>query len=61
MFLSCFRTEVGDLQIQPRLDLAIGVLRQTDRARRRDPLEPRRNIDAVAHQIAVDSSTTSPR
>ena len=35
------------------LDLAIGVLRKTDRAGRSDSLEPRGDIDPVAHEIAV--------
>ena len=33
--------------------LPVGVLGETDRARLSDPLEPRGDIDAVAHQVAV--------
>jgi hypothetical protein len=33
--------------------LAVGVLGQTDRPGLGDPLEPRSDVDAVAHQIAV--------
>ena len=33
--------------------MAIGVLGQADRARVTDALDPRGNIDAVAHQVAV--------
>jgi hypothetical protein len=33
--------------------LAVGVLGQADRAGRGDPLQPRGDVDAVAHQIAV--------
>ena len=53
MFLSCGRAEIGDRQIEPPLDLPVGVLGQTDRARLGDALEPRGDVDAVAHQIAV--------
>ena len=47
------RAEIGDREIEPPLDLAIGVLGETDRAGLGDPLQPRGDIDAVAHQIAV--------
>ena len=47
------RAEVGDLQIKPSLDLPIGVLREADRAGLGDAFEPRGDIDAVAHQVAV--------
>ena len=47
------RAEIGDREIEPPLDLPIGVLGQTDRARLGDALQPRGDIDAVAHQIAV--------
>ena len=53
MFLSCGRAEIGDGEIEPTLDLAISVLGKTDRARLGDALQPRGDIDAVAHQIAV--------
>ena len=36
-----------------RFHLTIGVLGKTDRAGLRDAFEPRSDIDAVAHQIAV--------
>ena len=39
--------------LQPAAHLTIGVLGQTDRARLRDTLESRGDIDAVTHQIAV--------
>ena len=45
-------TSVG-LEIEPPLDLSIGVLGQTDRPRLGDALQPRGDIDAVAHQVAV--------
>src|ERR1700722_16165080 len=45
--------EVGDRQIKPSFDLTIGVLRKADRAGTCDPFEARRDIDAVAHQVAV--------
>src|SRR5271165_1288762 len=47
------RAEVGDRQIEPALYLPVGLLGETDRARRGDPLQPRRDIDAISHQIAV--------
>ena len=48
------RAEVADGEIQPTLDLPIGVLGETNRARLRDALEPRGDIDSIAHQVAVD-------
>ena len=47
------RAEVPDGEIEPPLDLPIGVLGQADPAGRGDPLQSRGDIDAVAHQIAV--------
>ena len=47
------RAEIGDREIEPPLDLPIGVLGQADRAGLGDALQPRGDIDAVAHQIAV--------
>ena len=47
------RAEIADREIEPPLDLPIGVLGQTDRARLGDALQPRGDIDAVAHQVAV--------
>ena len=47
------RAEIGDREIEPRLHLPIGVLGQADRAGLGDALQPRGDIDAVAHQIAV--------
>ena len=47
------RAEIGDREIEPPLDLTIGVLGQTDRAGLADALQSRGDIDAVAHQIAV--------
>ena len=45
--------EVGDSEIEPPLDLPIGLLGKTDRPRLGDALQPRGDIDAVAHQVAV--------
>ena len=47
------RAEIGDRQIEPPFHLPIGVLGEADRAGRGDPLQPRGDIDAVAHQVAV--------
>ncbi len=51
--LEFVRAEIGDREIEPALDLAIGVLGEADRAGRANPFEPRGDIDAVAHQVAV--------
>ena len=45
--------EIGDLQIEPRPHLPIRVLGKTNRAGLGDPLQPRGDVDAVAHQVAV--------
>ncbi len=47
------RAEIADLQIEPRLDLAIRILGKTDRPGLSHPLQPRGDVDAVAHEIAV--------
>ena len=47
------RAEIDDREIEPPLDLTIGVLGQTDRAGLGDAFQPRGDIDAVAHQVAV--------
>ena len=47
------RSEIGDRQVEPALDLPVGLLRQADRARRGDAFQSRGDIDAVAHQVAV--------
>jgi hypothetical protein len=45
--------EVGDGEIEPPLDLPIGVLGQADRARHANAFEPGGDVDPVAHQVAV--------
>ena len=45
--------EIGYREIEPPLHLTVGVLGQTDRARLANALEPRGDVDAVAHQVAV--------
>ena len=45
--------EVGDLEIEPPLDLPVGLLGEADRPRLGDAFQPRGDIDAVAHQVAV--------
>ena len=47
------RPKIADLEINPRLDLPVGLLGQTDRTRLGDGFNPRGDVDAVAHQIAV--------
>ena len=45
--------EIAHLQIESAFDLTICVLGQTDRAWLANAFQPRGDIDAVAHQIAV--------
>ena len=45
--------EIGDFKVEPRAHLPVGVLGKTDRAGLGDPLQPRGDVDAVAHQVAV--------
>ncbi len=47
------RPKIADLELKPRLDLPIGVFGKTDRPRLRNTLEPRGDIDPVAHEVAV--------
>jgi len=47
------RPKICDRHVEPAADLAVGVLGQADRARLGNTLEPRGNIDAVAHEVAV--------
>ena len=47
------RAEIVDRQIEPSLDLPIGLLGETNRAGLGDAFQPRGDIDAVAHQVAV--------
>src|SRR4029434_9576754 len=46
-------TKIADGELEPGFHLTIGVLRKTDGARRGESLQSRRDIDAVAHQVAV--------
>jgi hypothetical protein len=45
--------EIADREIEPSLDLPVGLLREADPAGLGDALQPRGDIDAVAHQVAV--------
>ena len=47
------RAEIADREIEPLFHLPIGLLGEADRAGLGDPLQPRGDIDAVAHQVAV--------
>jgi hypothetical protein len=47
------QAEIADGEIEPPLDLPIGVLGQVDRPGHGDALKPGGDVDAVAHQIAV--------
>src|SRR5215469_2126555 len=45
--------KIADRKIEPRFHLPEGILRKTDGSRLSNALQARRNIDAVAHQVAV--------
>ena len=45
--------KIGDREIEPALHLTIGVLGKADRARIANALQPRGDVDAVAHKVAV--------
>ncbi|MGO8469939.1 hypothetical protein AB9F45_36160, partial [Rhizobium leguminosarum] len=45
--------EIGDGKIKPRFHLAVGIFGKTDGAGLGNSLQPRGDIDAVAHQVAV--------
>ena len=47
------RTEIGDSEVEPCLHLPIGVLGKTDGAGLGDAFQTRRDVDAIAHQIAI--------
>src|SRR3984957_10863024 len=47
------RAEVGHIHVEPAAHLTIRVFGQTDRSGLCDPLEPRGDVDAVAHEVAV--------
>jgi hypothetical protein len=51
--LEALRPEVRHLKLEPRLDLPVGVFRQTNPARLANPFQPGRDIHAVAHEVAV--------
>jgi hypothetical protein len=53
MFLELRRAEIADSEIEPPLDLPVGLLGETDRTGICDAFEARGDIDAVAHQVAV--------
>ena len=45
--------EVSDGEIEPPLDLTIGVLGKADRTRLGGGFKPRGDVDPVAHQVAI--------
>jgi hypothetical protein len=51
--LELYRAKIDHGEIKPPLHLTIGVLGEADRAGLCDAFQPRGDIDAVAHQIAV--------
>ena len=51
--LELLRAEIADLDIEPSLDLPIGLLGEADRAGLRNAFQASSDVDAVAHQVAV--------
>ena len=49
--LELCRAEIGDLEIEPPLDLPVGVFGKADATRFANALQPRGDIDAVAHGV----------
>ena len=47
------KAEIAHLEIEPPLHLPVGLLGETDRAGFGDAFQPRSDIHAVAHEIAV--------
>ena len=45
--------EIGDREVEPRFDLAIGIFGQADGPGRRNALQTRSDVDTIAHQVAV--------
>ena len=45
--------KIAGLDFKPALYLPIGVVRETDGPRLPDPLQPRRDIDDIPHEVAV--------
>ncbi len=53
MFFSFVSPMVGDREFEPRPNLPVGVLGQADSAGRTNAFQPRGDVDAVAHEVAV--------
>ena len=49
--LELCRAEIGDLEIEPPLDLPVGVFGKADATRFANALQPRGDIDAIAHGV----------
>jgi hypothetical protein len=47
------QAEIAHLQIEPRRDFSIGVLGKADRAWPGGRFEPRGDVDAVPHELAI--------
>jgi hypothetical protein len=47
------RAEIADRHLEPTLDLPVGLLGETDRSRLGDALQPRGDVDSVAHEVVV--------
>ena len=47
------RAEIGNRKIEPGFHLPIGVFGEADGSRLGYPFEPRGDIDAIAHKVAV--------
>ena len=53
MFFQTLRPEVSHLKLEPGFYLPVGVFRQTNPSRLAHPFEPRRDVHAIAHEVAV--------
>ena len=45
--------EIADREIKTALDLSVGILGKTDRTRLANALQPRGDVDAITHEVAV--------
>ena len=45
--------EIADREIEPPLDLSVGILGKTNRAGCANALQPRGDVDALSHKVAV--------
>ena len=61
MLLSSSWAEIGDRHVELAAHLAIGVLGEADGAWLANALQPRGDVDAIAHKVAVAFFNDVPR